>query len=134
MNLETQLGKDYEERLLNYLLHRRENYVLDCSLRRLTKELGWHGKSKFIGQALRHLLDKGKVKKITYQTGIVHWSIADKTVRVQLMDKDGHQWEEINSIPAWLDANEWGLQTVKTFNHVLNVAQKPVKLIKAEVL
>lgn len=40
MSLEKQLGKDYEERLLNYLLHRRENYVLEVNLRHIAKAFG----------------------------------------------------------------------------------------------
>lgn len=52
MSLEKQLGKDYEERLLNYLLHRRENYVLEVNLRHIAKAFGWTGKSKLVRQAL----------------------------------------------------------------------------------
>lgn len=132
--LTRQLGKSYEQRLLNYLLHRRENRLLEVNLRHVGKEFGWTGKTKYIRQALEDMAAQGKVKRIVYQTGIIHWAIADKTVHVRLMDKNGHEWTETSAIPAWLDVNEWGLSLVKTFNHDLNMVQKPVKLIKAEVL
>ena len=56
MSLEKQLVKDYEERLLNYLLHRRENYVLEVNLRHIAKAFGWTGKSKLVRQALEQLV------------------------------------------------------------------------------
>lgn len=133
MSLEKQLGKGYEERLLNYLLHRRENYVLEVNLRHIAKAFGWTGKSKLVRQALEQLASQGKVKKVVYQTGIVHWSIADVQVVVLTVSDDTAQWQERYAIPAWHDVQVWAQETIDSFNRMICGGMNR-KLIKAEVL
>lgn len=132
--LTRKLGKDYEARLLNLLLHRAENKLLEVNLRSIGKEFGWSGKAKYLRQALDQMAAEGKVKRITYQTGMVHWALADKTASVTLQDKDGYEWIETSVVPEWIDTDVWGNGLVDMFNNELNVVQKPVKLVKAEVV
>lgn len=132
MSLQKQLGCGYEQRIIDYLLHRRENYACDASIRQLAKDLGWRGKGKEIRAALDGLVQRGQVKRIEYKTGLCHWTLADKTVCVTLSDKSGAKWSETSSIPAWYDAQDWAQAMLRTFNHDLNIGQKPITLVGVE--